>query len=102
TAVSHYARGIKINAGFFEAYPGLGLAPLAQQKFCEAISPFGENEKHAPDRPTGPSQNAPADNGAGRDDDANREAALQREAAKNLEQIKRRVSEGLERQQPHP
>ena len=101
-AVQHYTRAIKINAGFAEAYLGLGSALVAQQQFAEAIPPLEKYEKLAPDSPTGHYQLALAYNGAGRRDDANREAALQREAAKNLEQIKRRVSEGLERQQPHP
>jgi hypothetical protein len=57
-------------------------------------------EKFAPDSPTGHYQLALAYAGAGRKDDANREAALQRETAKSLEQVKRRVAEGLERQKP--
>lgn len=100
-AVQHYTRAIKINADFTEAYLGLGSALVAQQQFAEAIPPLEKYEKLAPDSPTGHYQLALAYNGVGRKDDANREAALQREAAKSLEQIKRRVSEGLERQQPH-
>ena len=100
-SVQHYARAIKINPGFTEAYLGLGSALVAQQQFAEAIPPLEKYEKLAPDSPSGHYQLALAYNGAGRKDDANREAALQREAAKSLEQIKRRVSEGLEHQQPH-
>jgi tetratricopeptide (TPR) repeat protein len=101
SAVQHYTRATKINPGFAEAYLGLGSALVAQQQFAEAIPPLEKYEQLAPDSPTGHYQLALAYNGAGRKDDANREAALQREAAKNLEQIKRRVSEGLESQQPH-
>jgi hypothetical protein len=54
----------------------------------------------APDSPTGHYQLALAYNGVGRKEDANREAALQRDTAKSLEQLKRRVAEGLERQKP--
>jgi tetratricopeptide (TPR) repeat protein len=100
-AIQHYTRATKINPGFAEAYLGLGSALVAQQQFAEAIPPLEKYEQLAPDSPTGHYQLALAYNGAGRKDDANREAALQREAAKNLEQIKRRVSEGLESQQPH-
>jgi tetratricopeptide (TPR) repeat protein len=100
-AVQHYTRATKINPGFAEAYLGLGSALVAQQQFAEAIPALERYEQLAPDSPTGHYQLALAYNGVGRKDDANREAALQREAAKNLEQIKRRVSEGLERQQPH-
>jgi tetratricopeptide (TPR) repeat protein len=100
TAASHYTRATKIDAGFAEAYLGLGIALIAQREFTEAIPPLETYEKMAPDSPTGHYQLALAYNGAGRKDDANREAALQRESAKNLEQIKRRVAEGLERQKP--
>jgi tetratricopeptide (TPR) repeat protein len=99
-AIRHYSRATKIDANFGEAYLGLGSALVAQQQFAEAIAPLETYEKLAPDSPTGHFQLALAYNGVGRRDDANREAALQREAAKNLEQLKRRVAEGLERQKP--
>lgn len=99
-AVRHYTRAAKIDADFAEAYLGLGTALVAQQQFADAIPPLEKYEKLAPDSPTGHYQLALAYNGVGRREDANREAALQREAAKNLEQIKRRVAEGLEQKKP--
>jgi tetratricopeptide (TPR) repeat protein len=99
-AVRHYTRATKIDSGFAEAYLGLGTALVAQQQFTEAIPPLETYEKMAPDSPTGHYQLALAYNGVGRKDDANREAALQRDTAKSLEQLKRRVAEGLERQKP--
>jgi tetratricopeptide (TPR) repeat protein len=100
TAVRHYSRATKIEPGFAEAYLGLGEALVAHQQFSEAVPPLETYEKLAPDSPTGHFQLALAYNGMGRKDDANREASLQRETAKNLEQLKRRVAEGLERQKP--
>jgi tetratricopeptide (TPR) repeat protein len=100
TAIRHYTRATKIDSGFAEAYLGLGTALVAQQQFAQAIPPLETYEKMAPDSPTGHFQLALAYNGVGRKEDANREAALQRETAKNLEQLKRRVAEGLERQKP--
>jgi Tfp pilus assembly protein PilF len=100
TAVRHYSRATKIEPGFAEAYLGLGEALVAQQQFAEAVPPLEKYEKLAPDSPTGHFQLALAYNGVGRKEDSNREAALQRESAKNLEQLKRRVAEGLERQKP--
>lgn len=100
TAVRHYTRATKIDSGFAEAYLGLGTALVAHQQFTEAIPPLETYEKLAPDSPTGHFQLALAYNGVGRKDDANREAALQRETAKSLEQLKRRVAEGLEHQKP--
>lgn len=99
-AIRHYTRATKIDASFAEAYLGLGTALVAHQQFAEAIPPLEAYEKLAPDSPTGHFQLALAYNGVGRRDDANREAALQRETAKNLEQLKRRVAEGLEQQKP--
>jgi len=101
-AVRHYTRATKIDSGFAEAYLSLGTILVAHQQFAEAIPPLESYEKLAPDSPTGHYQLALAYNGVGRKEDANREAALQRETAKNLEQLKRRVAEGLEQQKPNP
>jgi tetratricopeptide (TPR) repeat protein len=100
TAIRHYTRATKIDSGFAEAYLGLGAALVATKQFSDAVPPLETYEKFAPDSPTGHYQLALAYAGAGRKDDANREAALQRETAKSLEQVKRRVAEGLERQKP--
>ena len=97
-AIRHYLRATQIDSGFAEAYLGLGAAQVALTNFSDAIPPLETYEKLAPDSPTGHYQLALAYAGVGRKEDANREAALQREAAKSLEQIKRNVVEGLERQ----
>lgn len=99
-AIEHYSRAAKLDSNFAEAYLGLGSALVDTKQFNEAIPPLEAYEKLAPDSPTGHYQLALAYNGAGRREDANREAALQRETAKALEQVKRRVAEGLERQKP--
>jgi tetratricopeptide (TPR) repeat protein len=100
TAIRHYTRATKIDAGFAEAYFGLGSALVATKQFADAIAPLETYEKLAPDSPSGHFQLALAYNGVGRKEDANREAALQRDTAKSLEQVKRRVAEGLEQQKP--
>ncbi len=100
TAIRHYVRATKIDTGFAEAYLGLGSALVAAKQFADAIPPLVTYERLAPDSPSGHFQLALAYNGVGRKDDANREAALQRDTAKSLEQVKRRVAEGLERQKP--
>ena len=100
SAISHYTRATKIDAGFTEAYLGLGTALVDRKQFADAIPALETYETLAPDSPTGHYQLALAYNGVGRKEDANREAALQRDTAKSLEQLKRRVAEGLERQKP--
>jgi tetratricopeptide (TPR) repeat protein len=99
-AVTHYTRATKIDAGFSEAFLGLGSALVERKQFAEAIPSLETYEKMAPDSPSGHYQLALAYNGVGRKEDANREAALQRDTAKSLEQLKRRVAEGLEHQKP--
>ncbi len=99
-AIQHYSRATRLDAGFAEAYLGLGSALVASKRFDDAIPPLERYEKLAPDSPSGHYQLALAYAGVGRKDEANREAALQRDTAKSLEQMKRRVAEGLERQKP--
>lgn len=97
-AIRHYQQATKLDTSFAEAYLGLGTVLVSSKRFEEAIPPLEAYEKLAPDSPTGHYQLALAYNGAGRKDDANREAALQRQTAESLEQVKRRVAEGLEQQ----
>jgi Tfp pilus assembly protein PilF len=101
-AAAHYTRATKLDAGFSEAYLGLGMSLVAAKQFTEAIPPLEMYEKSAPDSPTGHYQLALAYAGTGRKDDANREAALQRESAASLEKMKRRVAEGIESQSGKP
>lgn len=97
-AIRHFTKATQLDASFAEAYLGLGSALVSSKRFEEAIAPLEKYEKLAPDSPTGHYQLALAYTGVGRKDDANREAALQRQTAESLEQVKRRVAEGLEQQ----
>lgn len=95
-AIVHYTKATRLDAGFAEAYLGLGSALVSSKRFSDAIVPLEKYEKLAPDSPTGHYQLALAYAGVGRRDDANREAALQRDTAASLEKVKRRVAEGME------
>jgi tetratricopeptide (TPR) repeat protein len=97
-AIRHFTKATKLDASFAEAYLGLGSALVSSKRFEEAIPPLETYEKLAPDSPTGHYQLALAYTGVGRKDDANREAALQRQTAESLEQVKRKVAEGMEQQ----
>lgn len=98
-AIRHFSRATKLDTGFSDAYLALGMALVSAKRFEEAIPPLEAYEKLAPDSPTGHFQLALAYAGAGRKADANREAALQRQTAETLEQVKRKVQEGLMQQQ---
>jgi tetratricopeptide (TPR) repeat protein len=97
TAIRHFTRATKLDAGFGEAYLGLGTALNSAKQFTEAIPPLETYEKMAPDSPTGHYQLAIAYAGAGRREDSNREAALQRQSAEALESVKRKAATAMER-----
>jgi len=99
-AIRHFSRATKLDTGFSDAYLALGMALNAVKRFTEAIPPLEAYEALAPDSPTGHFQLAMAYAGVGRKTDANREAALQRQSAEALEQVKRKVQEGLVQQSP--
>lgn len=101
TAIRHFTRATKLDAGFSEAYLGMGSALNSAKQFAEAIPPLETYEKMAPDSPTGHYQLAVAYAGAGRRDDSNREAALQRQSAEALEAVKRKAASAMEKQ-PEP
>jgi tetratricopeptide (TPR) repeat protein len=98
TAIRHFTRATKLDAGFSEAFLGLGTALNSAKQFSEAIPPLEAYEKMAPDSPTGHYQLAVAYAGAGRRPDSNREAALQRESAEALEAVKRKAATAQEQQ----
>ena len=100
TAIEHFTRATKLDAGFSEAYLGLGTSLNSVKRFSEAVAALETYEKMEPDSPTGHYQLALAYAGAGRKDDANREAALQRQTAEALEAVKRRAATAMEKQQP--
>jgi predicted Zn-dependent protease len=97
TAIRHFTRATKLDAGFSEAYLGMGSALNSAKQFAEAIAPLEAYEKMAPDSPTGHYQLAVAYAGAGRRDDSNREA-LQRQSAEALESVKRKAASAMEKQ----
>lgn len=102
TAIVHYTKATRLDAGFAEAYLSLGTALVSSKRFSDAIPPLEKYETLAPESPTGHYQLALAYAGAGRRDDANREAALHRDTAASLEKVKRRVAEGMEQESDHP
>jgi predicted Zn-dependent protease len=99
-AIRHFSRAAKLDTGFSDAYLAVGMALNSAKRFSEAIPPLETYEVLAPDSPTGHFQLAMAYAGVGRKVDANREAALQRQSAEALEQVKRKVQEGLVQQSP--
>lgn len=82
-AVQHFSRATKLDAGFSEAFLGLGMSLAASGKFAEAKAPLEIYVKQEPGDPAGHYQLAIADSRTGDKAGAAREMALQREAAQH-------------------
>jgi tetratricopeptide (TPR) repeat protein len=93
-ASEHFSRALKMDAGFEEAYLGLGMALNAAGKNSQAVGPLESYVKMEPADPAGHYQLSIAYAKLGRKDDAAREMALQREA-----EIKAQAREGSGRPQ---
>jgi tetratricopeptide (TPR) repeat protein len=79
-AIKHFSRAAQLDAGFSEAFLGLGMCLNAAGKSADAVSPLEKYVKMEPDDPAGHYQLALAYARTGRKQDADRELALQRKA----------------------
>ena len=87
-AIQHFGMASKDDAGFSEAFLGLGVALNAAGKYAEAIAPLEKYVKMDPGDPAGHYQLAIAYARTGRKQDADRQMALQQEAATKRRQQK--------------
>ena len=81
-AIQHFSRAAKFDAGFSEAYLGLGIALNASAKYADAIAPLETYVKMEPSDAAGHYQLAIAYGRTGRRDDAAQQMELQQEAEK--------------------
>jgi tetratricopeptide (TPR) repeat protein len=81
-AIRHFSQAAKLDAGFSEAYLGLGIAFNASEKYSDAIAPLETYVKMEPADGAGHYQLAIAYGRTGRRDDAARQMELQQEAEK--------------------
>ncbi len=78
-AIKHFSQAAQLDAGFAEAYLGLGMMLNSARRHAEAIAPLEKYVKMAPDDPAAHYQLALAYSRTGRKEDAAREMALQRQ-----------------------
>jgi tetratricopeptide (TPR) repeat protein len=78
-AVVHYTRAAERDAGFVEAYLGLGMSLNAAARYPDAVRPLLTYTKSQPDDPAGHYQLALAYARTGRKEDAARELEIQRQ-----------------------
>jgi tetratricopeptide (TPR) repeat protein len=101
-AIEHFTRATRMDAGFSDAFLGLGMSLISAQRYSDAISPLETAVKFQPTNPAGHYQLAVAYSHVGRKEDAKREAALQREAAEKMDQEKKKAADALQEQPPGP
>lgn len=95
-AIAHFRKATQLNAGFADAYIGLGRALVGANRAQEAIAPLETAVKLQPGNPAAHFQLATAYLHTGRKQDADREFLAQKQAADRTQQmkdeIKRQVS----------
>jgi tetratricopeptide (TPR) repeat protein len=80
-AIEHFTRATRLDAGFVDAFLGLGMALVSNKQYSEAISPLETVVKAQPTNPTGHYYLAIAYGRVGRKQDAEKEAALHRQTS---------------------
>jgi tetratricopeptide (TPR) repeat protein len=78
-AVNHYSRAAERDAGFLEAYLGLGMSLNAAARYGDAVRPLEKYTKSQPDDPAGHYQLALAYARTGKNEEAAHELAIQRQ-----------------------
>jgi tetratricopeptide (TPR) repeat protein len=90
-AIEHFTRATKLDAGFVDAFLGLGMALVFNKQYSEAIPPLETVEKLRPTNSTGHFYLSIAYGRMGRKADAEREASLHR---KTTEEERKKAQPG--------
>jgi tetratricopeptide (TPR) repeat protein len=88
-AIQHFSRATKLDAGFIDAFIGLGGSLLEGSRSGEAITPLQTAAKLQPGNPAAHFYLGTAYQRSGRAEDASREFALQQQASEKVQWAKR-------------
>jgi tetratricopeptide (TPR) repeat protein len=80
-AIEHFTRATRLDAGFVDAFLGLGMALVTNKQYADAIPSLESVVKAQPANPTGHYYLAIAYGRVGRKQDAEKEAALHRQTS---------------------
>jgi Tfp pilus assembly protein PilF len=94
-AIDHFGRATKLDAGFVDAFIGLGATLLAGDRAADAVQPLETAVKLDPANPATHFNLATAYARNGRKEEAAREFNLQKQATEKLQQTKQQVREGI-------
>jgi Tfp pilus assembly protein PilF len=100
-AVDHFGRATKLDAGFADAFIGLGRTLLTGSRAADAIQPLETAVKLDPDSALAHFSLATAYSRTGRKEDAAREFNLLKQASEKLQQTKDQVQQGIAGAPPH-
>jgi Flp pilus assembly protein TadD len=84
-AIAHLSRATKLDAGFGDAYLGLGASLLSAKRFSEAIAPLQTAVKLEPQNPGAHYNLAVAFSRSGRKEEADKEFAVHRQMTQKTE-----------------
>ncbi len=90
-AIEHFSRATRLDAGFVDAFLGLGMALVFDKQYSEAIPPLETVEKSRPTNSTGHYYLSIAYGRVGRKSDAEREALLHKQT---LEEERKKAQPG--------
>jgi Tfp pilus assembly protein PilF len=88
SAIEHFTRASKLDAGFLDAFIGLGRALIENGRSAEAIAPLQAATKLQPDNPAAHFYLATAYQRSGHAEDAGREFTLQQQANEKAQRTK--------------
>jgi Tfp pilus assembly protein PilF len=94
-AIEHFTRATKLDAGFEDAFIGLGRTLLTDDRAADAIAPLEAAVKLDPDSPIAHFNLATAYSRTGRKNEATREFNALKVASEKLKQTKQDVREGI-------
>jgi len=100
-AIAHFSRATKLDAGFADAFIGLGRSLLAANRASDAVAPLETAVKLDPASPMAHFELATAYIRTGHKEEAAREFAAQKQANENLRKTDQRVREGIAGAPPH-
>jgi tetratricopeptide (TPR) repeat protein len=93
-AIVHFSRTVKLDAGFADAFLGLGMSLNSASRFADAIGPLETAVRLQPGNPAGHFQLTISYTRAGRKQDADREMALYQQSSEKALKEERGESPG--------